>query len=116
MNRDTDRWVRSDEARAKLRDLLDEVGRDGAHVYVLRYEKPAGVIVPVGWHDAVESLLADLEALAAWHDRAAALRAGRRAIGLRPRDPFCVHHIDGDPRNNDPANLKIVDPGEEAAR
>ena len=41
MDRDTDRWVRSDEARAKLRDLLDEIAQDRAHIYVLRYDKPA---------------------------------------------------------------------------
>ena len=52
MNPDTDRWVRSDEARSKLRDLLDEIARDGAHIYVLRYDKPAAVLVPVAWYEA----------------------------------------------------------------
>ena len=50
MNPDKDRWVRSDEARAKLRDLLDEVTR-GEHIYVLRYDKPAAVLVPVDWYE-----------------------------------------------------------------
>ena len=54
VNRDTDRWVRSDEARAKLRDLLDEIAADGAHVYVLRYDKPAAVLVPVEWYEGVK--------------------------------------------------------------
>lgn len=52
MDRETDRWVRSDEARLKLRELLDDV-EDGAHVYVLRYDKPAAVLVPVGWYERV---------------------------------------------------------------
>ena len=53
MNPDTDRWVRSDEARAKLRDLLDDV-EDGAHIYVLRYDKPAAVLVPVDWYEDLD--------------------------------------------------------------
>ena len=57
MNPDTDRWVRSDEARAKLRDLLDEIGKDGAHIYVLRYDKPAAVLVPVEWYEDVKRKL-----------------------------------------------------------
>lgn len=52
MDRDTDRWVRSDEARAKLRNLLDEIAVEGSHVYVLRYDKPAAVLVPVEWYEA----------------------------------------------------------------
>jgi PHD/YefM family antitoxin component YafN of YafNO toxin-antitoxin module len=51
MDRETDRWVRSDEARAKLRDLLDDIARDDAHIYVLRYDKPAAVLVPVDWYE-----------------------------------------------------------------
>jgi prevent-host-death family protein len=58
MNPDTDRWVRSDEARNKLRDLLDEVAHDGAHVYVLRYDKPAAVIVPVEWYERMKAATA----------------------------------------------------------
>ena len=57
MNRDTDRWVRSDEARAKLRDLLDDIASDGAHIYVLRYDKPAAVLVPVEWYEDVKAKL-----------------------------------------------------------
>jgi prevent-host-death family protein len=45
----TDKEVRSDEARRNLRDLLDEVAL-GAHVTILRYDKPAAVLVPVEWH------------------------------------------------------------------
>jgi prevent-host-death family protein len=46
-----DRRVRSDEARRTLRDLLNEVEHEGAHVYVLRYDTPAAVIVPVEWYE-----------------------------------------------------------------
>jgi prevent-host-death family protein len=56
MDRETDRWVRSDEARAKLRDLLDEIAADGAHVYVLRYDKPAAVLVPVEWYERMRGI------------------------------------------------------------
>ncbi len=52
MNPDTDRWVSSEEARTKLRDLMDAVAHDEAHIYVLRYGKPAAVIVPVEWYEA----------------------------------------------------------------
>ena len=58
MNPDTDRWVRSDEARTRFRDLLDEVAHDEAHVYVLRYDKPAAVIVPVEWYEAAKRQIA----------------------------------------------------------
>ena len=56
MNPDTDRWVRSDEARTKFRDLLDDV-EDGACIYVLRYDKPAAVLVPVDWFEAAKAKL-----------------------------------------------------------
>jgi prevent-host-death family protein len=55
MDRDTDRWVRADEARAKLRDLLDEIAARGAHIYVLRYDKPAAVLVPVEWYERMKA-------------------------------------------------------------
>lgn len=57
MNPDTDRWVRSDEARARLRSLVDDVTRDGAHVYLLRYDKPVAVIVPVDWYEQARDIL-----------------------------------------------------------
>jgi len=56
---ETDRWVRSDEARAKLRDLVDEVAHDDAHVYLLRYDKPVAVIVPVAWYETVKAKIAE---------------------------------------------------------
>jgi antitoxin (DNA-binding transcriptional repressor) of toxin-antitoxin stability system len=42
----TDRQVRSDEARRNLRNLLDEVAL-GARITILRYDKPAALLVPV---------------------------------------------------------------------
>ena len=54
MDRDADRWVRADEARAKLRDLLDEIAQ-GACIYVLRYDKPAAVLEPVEWYEQVKA-------------------------------------------------------------
>lgn len=45
-----DRKVHSDEARRKLRDLLDAVEHDGEHVTILRYDTPVAVMVPVEWH------------------------------------------------------------------
>lgn len=59
MNPDEDRWVRSDEARANFSGLIDEVTHDGAHVYVLRYDKPVAVIVPVEWYEEMRRRVAD---------------------------------------------------------
>lgn len=50
------------EARAKFRDLVDDVTQDDAHVYVLRYTKPVAVIVPVEWYEAVKARIAEGEA------------------------------------------------------
>ena len=46
----TDRTVHSDDARRKLRELLNAVEHDGEHVIILRYDTPAAVMVPVEWH------------------------------------------------------------------
>jgi len=84
MNPDTDRWVRSDEARNKLRDLLDEVTRGGAHVYVLRYDKPEAVIVPVGWYEEMRAVLAD-------HD----IKAGPHSEDTSKEQLAAYRHADG---------------------
>jgi antitoxin (DNA-binding transcriptional repressor) of toxin-antitoxin stability system len=55
----TERQVHSDEMRRKSRVLLDEVEHGGAHVTILRWNTPAAVMVPVGWH---REALAALEA------------------------------------------------------
>lgn len=99
----------SDDARRNFRRLLNDV-EHGEHVEVMRYGQPAAVIVPPGWYEEIDGLLADLEALSRWRLRAVALREGRRAVGLSPQDPRVVHHLDGDPTSNDPANLRIVEP------
>jgi hypothetical protein len=57
---------------------------------------------------AEEHVAADPEFVARMH----ALRLGRRAAGLAVQDPRVVDHIDGNPRNNDPSNLRIMDPKE----
>jgi prevent-host-death family protein len=57
----TDKQVRSDEARRNLRDLLDEVEHHDVHVTILRYEKPAGVIVSVEWYEQAKALIAATE-------------------------------------------------------
>jgi len=66
------------------------------------------VLVSADWL----ALLADVEAAEEYRDKAAALRAGRRRAGITPQDGRVVHHIDGDPRNNDLSNLRIIDPKE----
>lgn len=59
MDPETDRWARVGDARAKLRDLVDEVTQADAHVYLLRYDKPVAVIVPVGWYEEVKAKIAE---------------------------------------------------------
>jgi PHD/YefM family antitoxin component YafN of YafNO toxin-antitoxin module len=38
-----------------MRDLLNLVEHDSAHIYVLRYDIPAAVLVPVDWYEAQQS-------------------------------------------------------------
>ena len=52
------RQVHSDEARRRLRDLLNAVEHDGEHVTILRYDTPAAVLVPVEWHKQALAALA----------------------------------------------------------
>ena len=59
MDPESDQWVRSDEIRRRLRDLLEDVEHQGAHVYVLRYDKPAAVIVPVDWYEATKTAITE---------------------------------------------------------
>jgi len=70
------------------------------------------VLVSADWLAGLDALLADVEAAEEYRDKAAALRAGRRRAGITPQDGRVVHHIDGDPRNNDLSNLRIIDPKE----
>lgn len=50
--------VRSDEARRNLRDLLDEVAHHDAHITILRYDKPAAVLVSPEWLEHTRAALA----------------------------------------------------------
>ncbi len=65
MNLDNDRWVRSDDARNRLSELLREVQEDDAHIFVLRYDKPVAVLVPVGWREEMMTLVSSLGSWAA---------------------------------------------------
>jgi len=51
--------VRSEEARKRLRDLLNAVERNGEHITILRYDTPAAVLVPVEWHRKALSVMED---------------------------------------------------------
>lgn len=95
--------------------MIEDVLR-GEHVELTRYGRPVSVVVPHEWYEGVAALLDDLEAYEAWRERAGALRRARRAAGLAPGDRRVVHHIDGDPRNNDPANLEVIDPAAAAPK
>ena len=44
------RQFNSDEARRRLRDLLNAVEHDSEHVTILRYGRPSVVIVPIDWY------------------------------------------------------------------
>ncbi len=56
---DSVREIRSDEARRTLRDILDEIEHDGEHVTVLRYQRPAVVMVPVEWYQKARAALSE---------------------------------------------------------
>jgi prevent-host-death family protein len=51
--------VQSDEARRRLREILNAVEHDGEHVTVQRYGTPAVVIVPVEWHKKAVAALGE---------------------------------------------------------
>ena len=46
-----EREIGSDDARRNWRELLNAVENGGEHVTILRWGKPAVVVVPAGWHD-----------------------------------------------------------------
>lgn len=50
--------VRSEEIRRRLRPLLNAVEVAGEHVTILRYDKPAAVLVPVDWYERAKACLA----------------------------------------------------------
>lgn len=51
--------VRSDDARRRFRELLDDVEHKGEHVTIMRYQHPAVVIVPITWYEQIIEELAD---------------------------------------------------------
>ena len=101
-----------EKARNQLGEIVDKARFTGEPTTITRQGKPAAVLVSSDWYAAVMALLAELEALTEYRYRSIALRSGRRAAGLAPQDRRVVHHIDGDPYNNDPANLRIMNPEE----
>jgi prevent-host-death family protein len=49
--------VSSEDTRRRFRELMDSVEHHGVHVTVMRYRKPAVVIVPIDWYEQAKSLL-----------------------------------------------------------
>jgi prevent-host-death family protein len=96
-----------EEARRQLGEIIDRARLADDPTPITRHGKTAAVVVGSDWYATVIDLLDELEALDEYRDRMAALRSGRRVAGLGPRDDRVVHHIDGNPRNNYPANLEI---------
>lgn len=58
---DPDKQVTSDEARRNLRELINAVERDDAHVIITRYGEPAAVIVSTEWHEMAKAALGETE-------------------------------------------------------
>jgi prevent-host-death family protein len=56
-----DKQVRSDEARRTFRSLLDEVEHHDAHVTILRYDKPAAVLVSPEWYQQAQIAIIDAQ-------------------------------------------------------
>lgn len=101
-----------ENARRNLGELVDRARLAGERTVITRQGRPAAVIVGYDWLLDVAALIKDITALEEWRERAASLGTGRRVSGLSPQDKRVVNHIDGNPRNNDPANLEIIDPRE----
>lgn len=52
------REIKADEARRKLRDLLDEVERSpDAAITIQRYDRPVAVLVSAAWYGKAEAAL-----------------------------------------------------------
>lgn len=101
-----------EDARRQLGEVVDRARLAGRHTVITRQGKPAAVVVGYDWLRGVAALIEDVTALEEYRERTAAIRGGRRSAGLLPQDERVVHHIDGDPHNNDLPNLRIIDPKE----
>jgi prevent-host-death family protein len=58
---DPDRSVTPDDVRRGFRELLNLVEHGDTHLTVLRYGKPAAVIVPVEWYEKAKRKLGEPE-------------------------------------------------------
>lgn len=96
----------------QLGEIIDRARIAGLPTLITRQGKPAAVVVGYDWHTGISALMEDVFALGEYRERFAGLRDGRWSAGLPSQDPRAISHIDGDPRNNDPANLEIIDPEE----
>ena len=105
-----------EKARNQLGEIVDRARLADEPTSITRQGKPAVVVISADWYTAVTEFIArsedEMRAFMEWQEHAVALRKARRVLGLLPQDRRVVHHIDGDPRNNDPANLRIIDPRE----
>jgi prevent-host-death family protein len=63
--------IGSNQVRDNFAEVLTDVEHGDWHVTVMRYKKPAAVIVPVEWYREVCSLVADIGEwlVAAWEDQ-----------------------------------------------
>jgi PHD/YefM family antitoxin component YafN of YafNO toxin-antitoxin module len=53
------REIHSDEARRRFRPLLDDVEHHGERVKILRYDRPAAIMVPPDWYERAEAALGE---------------------------------------------------------
>lgn len=81
-----------EQARRTLGEIVDRARIAEQQTRITRQGKPAAVVVSAKWYDAA------LEALD---------YIGRTVDTGRYLGDYEVIHKDGDPRNNDPANLEI---------
>ena len=49
--------IGSNQARDNFAGVLTDVEHNGAHITVMRYKKPAAVIVPIDWYEQAKGLL-----------------------------------------------------------
>lgn len=49
-----------EEARKTLGELVDRARLAGEPTLIMRYRKPAAVLVPVGWYEEAEAVLSEV--------------------------------------------------------